>query len=403
MPKASNIVKALKLLNNAQGAIKVRSRLDKGQVRNRIDKAVGRAVRRAHRTIRKSKRTALSRKHSSRELAKRRAFPWADAVKKLHQMPSSSEVTETIWSSGTEHKCGSPCVAHCIAGQPRDFSNVPGLRKALKHRVFERFSPDPLVFAVFATSAYHHAPDGAPKGDERITHDGVEGFTRTIIEEMRNDSLAALVEGMEEIGVQRALLLNESCHDPSCMENPSLQCDANDLGLSSGFDERDGKLHHICDIQFKRFQTCMTLVRDYEQEHGMKFDWVTRNRPDVYWVKPIIPASELQNHVYVTPWNVAYGAIDWFFAMPRGDADVFSQFTEGATCSQLHHPKILPACATSLGCECWMASWLYQNNVNFAQLDVAPYTVAKFCGAGCPNDWDVSDVSIEGLEQNPSL
>lgn len=256
---------------------------------------------------------------------------------------------------------------------------------------------------MFATSAYHHAPDGALEGDERITHDGVEGFTRTIVEEMQNDTLATLVAGMEEVGVQRALLLNESCHDPSCMENPSLQCDAKDLGLTSGFDEQDGKLHHICDIQFKRFQTCMTLVRDYEEEHGMKFDWVTRNRPDVYWVSPIIPASKLENHVYVTPWNAAYGAIDWFFAMPRGDADVFSQFAEKATCSQLHHHLVLPACAISLGCECWMASWLYQNNVNFTQLAHAPYTVAKFCGDGCPGDWDVSEMSIEGVAKTPSM
>lgn len=382
MQKAPNTDKVLKLLNNGRSAIRVRNRIDK-------------VVSRAHQFIRKSRRTPLPRKPQS--------FPWSKAVKKLHQMPPSSEVTETIWSSGTEHKCGSPCVAHCIAGQPRDFVNVPGLRKALKHRVFEKFSPEPVVFAVFATSAYHHTPAGEQEGDARITHDGLEGYARTMVDEMRNDSLADLVTGMEEVGVQRALLLNESCHSPSCMENPRLQCDAKDLDLASGFDERDGRLHHICDIQFKRFQTCMMLVRDYEREHEMKFDWVTRNRPDVYWVKPIGPASQLDHHVYVTPWNVAYGAIDWFFAMPRGDADVFSQFAKEASCSQLHHPKILPECAKSLGCECWMASWLYQKNVNFTQLANAPYTVAKFCGDGCPNDWDVSDESIEGSEQAPSM
>lgn len=325
----------------------------------------------------------------SHDLPKQSIFPWSEAMNKLHHMPPKAEVREAIWSNGGHHECGSPCVAHCIAGQPREFISTPGLRKALKHRVFQKFSAKPVVFAVFVTSAYHNAQQASE------IRDGLDGYARTQVEEIRNDSLATLVAGMEEVGVQRALLLNESCHDPSCMENPQLQCDAQDLGLRQGFDNRDGRLHHICDVQFKRFQSCMTLVEEYEQEHRMKFDWVTRNRPDVYWLKPIVSASQLEHRTYVTPWNVAYGAIDWFFALPRGDADIFAKFADEASCSQLHHPHILPNCKMSLGCECWMASWLYQNEVQFEQLTSAPYIVSKFCGAPCALDWNVSDASIE--------
>lgn len=323
-------------------------------------------------------------------------YPWPEATRKLFQMTPRSEVTETIWSSGEHHNCGSPCVAHCLAGQPREFITTPGLRKALKHRVFERFSPQGVVFAVFPTSAYHNTERGEGP------HASDAGTARTQVPEFDNDMLAALVTGMEEVGVSRALLLNETCHDPSCMENSQLQCKASDLNLDSDFGKEDGKMHHICDVQFKRFQTCMTLVREYEEEHSMKFDWVTRNRPDVYWVQPITHVSELEQRVYVSPANgPAYGGMDWFFAIPRKDADLFALFPDQATCAQLHHPQILPQCAlgwrmepNSIGCECWMASWLYKNNMNFTHLTKAPFTVSKFCGDGCPLDWDVNETSI---------
>lgn len=320
-------------------------------------------------------------------------FPWRESIRKLHQLTPRSGVSETIWSNGKDQtKCGNPCVAHCLAGQPRDFT-APGLRKALKHRLFDKFSSDPVIFGVFVTSGYHNSGN-AQQADG--VKDGLSGYARTPTIDMANESMASLVSALDDIGVSRALFLNETCQDPSCMENPALQCNAADLHLKAQYDQRDGKVHHICDVQFRRFQTCMNLVREYELEHGMTFDWVARSRPDVYWTKPGPHVSELETHVYVTPWNIAYGAMDWFFALPREYADVFARFPEEASCSQLQQPKILEDCAPALGCECWMASWLYKNNVKFERLPKASHIVAKFCGNdACPRDWNVNETTIE--------
>jgi hypothetical protein len=316
---------------------------------------------------------------------------WAKAVKKLMPIESSVQgVKETIWASGSSPKCEGDCVAHCIAGQPRNFF-MPGLRKALKHRLFERFSDSRVVFGVFVTSPYTN--------DKLDAHgDGRQGVARN--EVLNFTDFDGLTSDMEEVGVDRALLLYESCYHPSCMENPALQCDARDLGLLEGFDPQDGKVHHICDVQLRRFQTCMNMVTAYEHERNVKFAWVTRSRPDVYWTKPVAPARTLDQNVYFHDWEGAYGGFDWFYAVPRTYADAIARFPDEASCSQLHHPEIQKFCKT-LGCECWLASWLLKQSIPFKALpgngigSWKSFVPVKFCSDDCPRDWEVTAASIE--------
>jgi hypothetical protein len=244
------------------------------------------------------------------------------------------------------------------------------------------------VFAVFVTSAYH-ADSGL------VNKDGQKGFARTVMGNFTDT--AKLLASMEDIGVHRALLLSEACEQPSCMENPALQCDARDLGLQDLFDTGDGKVHNICDVQVKRFQTCMNMVSAFEQERSVKFKWVTRSRPDVYWLKPIAPATQLDQAAYFHAWNVAYGGADWFYALPRTYAEVLARFPDEASCSQLHHPEIQKNCKI-LGCECWVASWMLQQGVPFKQfvgINSNACIPAKFCGEPCANDWHVSLANID--------
>jgi len=329
-----------------------------------------------------------SRSHSSHTSIS--PAKWSEATKKLVELESRSPgVKESIWASGEDAACGEDCVAHCVAGQPRDFTAAKGLRKALKHRLFERFSESYAVFAVFVTSPY--------SSDGPANKDGGKGFARTQVGELTNTT--SLLANFEEIGVHRAMLLYEDCQHPSCMENPSMQCDKDEYGLTAAYNETDNKVHNICDVQVKRFQTCMGMVRDFEIEFDTTFKWVARSRPDVYWVHPVGPASNLKMVAYFHSWAVAYGGMDWFYALPRDVADVFARFPDEASCGILKNEEIQKDCHMALGCECWAAAFFRKNKVKFEKFVENSYNScipAKFCGADkCPIDWDVNDESIE--------
>merc|ERR1711879_353132 len=88
---------------------------------------------------------------------------------------------ETIWS-GSRSK---PCVAHCIAGQPRDMISNKGIWKSYKHRLFEKFSDSPVVFVVFAATAFMGGLGGG---------DGTPAFVRSAVSDVDDK---AMVPGFE--------------------------------------------------------------------------------------------------------------------------------------------------------------------------------------------------------------
>lgn len=328
---------------------------------------------------------------------------WEAAKGKFVELSArrGSEVNETLWAKprpagAPAHKCGSPCVAHCIAGQPRDMITVKGLWKSIKHRLFEKFSESPIVFAVLAM--------GETKGKDGGV-EGVEGFVRGPQEAVENEKL---LPGLEYMGVDRALLLREACTDGDCLQKGlRIKCKAADLGVSKMFDQKTGIYSNLCEIQASRFRDGMELVRQYETEHQMKFDWVTRPRPDVYFSRPVAPASSLDiKAVHVSPWAACgFGGMDWFFAMPRAHADTLSRFTSEVECSQYKtNPNVSKTCDACPGCECWFAAYMYSKSVPFQALPWQWLTPAKFCGAAdCPVDWEVNNANVMGLDSQAGV
>mmetsp|Transcript_64959 Transcript_64959/g.130629 ORF Transcript_64959/g.130629 Transcript_64959/m.130629 type:complete len:353 (+) Transcript_64959:169-1227(+) len=68
---------------------------------------------------------------------------------------------------------------------------------------------------------------------------------------------------------------------------------------------------------------CLSMVLDYEREHGVSFDWVTRSRPDLACFEPLPSLAALpQTHVYSTVkedgqmWDTLFliprPLLDWF-------------------------------------------------------------------------------------------
>jgi len=321
---------------------------------------------------------------------------WEAAVGKFFQIPARREgVQETLFAKAgaPPHKCGSPCVAHCISGQPREMTHMKGLWKSIKHRLFEQFSEEPIVFALLALGA-------TTTSLSDTAAEGTAGYVRTPTMAVKDEDMRA---SLEYLGVDRAVLVREACTTGECLaKGLKLKCKASELGITALVDKKTGIYSNMCELQVSRFRDALELVREYEAEHNMKFDWVTRPRPDVYFTRPVTPAFSLdQNSVHVSPWaQCGYGGMDWFYALPRKHAQTVADFSQGASCSDYKgKPEIQANCNNCPGCECWMAAWMIAKNVSFTKLPWQWFTPKKFCGEpDCPHDWDVTHESIMGLD-----
>lgn len=306
-------------------------------------------------------------------------------------------VHETIFAkqndSAGSPACGQPCVAHCIAGQPRELVPMPGLQKAIRYRLLERFSAKPVNFAVFAASS----ASGTPSVEE-----GAPGFVRTAVDAVSDEQLRPV---LEFLNVDRALIMREDpgCEGGNCREKNALECQAQDLNITNQFDKSTGRYSgRPCVIQMMRLSTCLGMIQNYEGDHDMRFDWVTRVRPDVYFTRPIVPVSQLATDaVHFTPWaSCGFGGMDWFYAMPRSMVDKVAGFGQGVSCGvysdpSKHKEDLRQACTECLGCECWLAAWLFAEGLNFQRLPWGWHMPKKFCGMDdCPSDWHVTESNI---------
>jgi len=266
-----------------------------------------------------------------------------------------------------------------------------GLWKSIKHRLFERFSDSPVIFALLAM--------GAATSAENATTEGAKGYVRTQQGEVKDEDI---LPSMDYLGVDRALLFREECTTGQCLQKGlRLKCDGRELGLKQLVDESTGQYSNMCEIQVSRFRDALELVRDYEEQHNLKFDWVTRPRPDVYFTRPIMPANLLDMaSVHVSPWApCGYGGMDWFYAIPRKYANTIGEFASSVSCSDYKSdPQIAQNCASCPGCECWLAAWMFAQKVPFQKLPWQWFTPSKFCGPDCPPDWEVTPQNIMGLD-----
>ena len=199
--------------------------------------------------------------------------------------------------------------------------------------------------------------------------------------------------------MDRALIIREPCTTGPCLQKGvGLSCAARPLRLTAQYDKKTKNVTNFCDVQVRRFQTCMHLVREYEQDYKLKFAWVARDRPDVYFAEPAARYTKLRTDtVYVKPWAACgFGGMDWWYVMPRQHADTLARFPDNMKCEYLQHPKVQPVCADCIGCECFLAAWMYSQKVKFER--VPPpwdgFIPMKFCGGGCAPDWTVNKKAI---------
>lgn len=316
-------------------------------------------------------------------------YPWEEAARHLYTAPRNrydDTDSELLWASGAQHKCGSPCVAHCVVGQPRHVVTAASGRSAeenlqhywgsAKQHAFGAFSEDPVVFSVLSIS--EEAGPECRHGQSAMHLDQLES-------------------ALEFLNASRVLLVNDTCKTASCFRSKSRIGDCrnnetqetivqapkrrkNRRSMYSGDMCHDsGDIYYSCDIQVGRVKQCMDLVEEYETEHHMKFDWVMRHRPDFVWSGPAVSVSSLDSEkVHMFPWhhNRCYGAFDWFYAMPRKHAATIARFKDEITCEHAVqvpswdalHKKPAQCVSSRLGCEGYLASWMHSQNVSFAEL-----------------------------------
>lgn len=264
--------------------------------------------------------------------------------------------------------------------------DVPGLYKSIKHRLIDRMSEHSVVFGLFPISGM---------GGGSRAGDGTKAYVRT---DVNSISASRLVPAMAYMQMDRAVLLSEPCKDGACLQKSAgITCDAKDLGLTAQYDKQTGKLSVFCDVQIRRFQSCMHLVREYEQDEKVNFQLVTRPRPDVYIAEVAGPASKLSTKwAYMKIYAACgYGGADWLYIAPRHIADVIARFPDDMTCNALKRKDILPKpCKDCIGCECMLAAWLLSNGLTFSHLPWDGMIPLKFCGPGCAADWEPTPRNI---------
>jgi hypothetical protein len=131
--------------------------------------------------------------------------------------------------------------------------------------------------------------------------------------------------------------------------------------------ERRKSCTWVCYTQFRKLNQCLDLVKETEQDGGFRYDFVFRQRPDVFLDQPYPHVSTLKRAVYVG--LVPHGVGDMRAMAHRDHADGLfgaTQFLSMAT--QSHCGRLVPEfdafrrsmCGVS--CECWMKVSLHLRN-----------------------------------------
>lgn len=285
---------------------------------------------------------------------RRTHYPWNQAVRRFlsvePQLQDSAE--EQIWASGDRFRCGKPCVATCLVGQWRQ--KVDRRDWSLLRDTFSRFSDGGALFTLWSAL----------------------GTLR----------LSGIKVPLQNLRPDRALVMWEKCTTPECFrEHSQVVCDKHqNARLNKYFGTGNFySMYGMCDVQVDRMGQCMQLVREFEHDQGLKFDWVVKQSVDYKWFPDVAATTLNSSMVYMQPWcegdgpRACYGGFDWWYATPRAYADVISGFRDGVTCDHLDREEIIgkdpffhknTQCSTNFGCEGWLAAWLFSQKVRFRPL-----------------------------------
>jgi hypothetical protein len=72
--------------------------------------------------------------------------------------------------------------------------------------------------------------------------------------------------------------------------------------------------------QIDALRDCFRLVEEYETGEGMRFDWVTRIRPDTAIVRPVVSVKTLDSRFF---YLTTQGLVDHIGIFGRGIATLF--------------------------------------------------------------------------------
>ena len=167
-----------------------------------------------------------------------------------------------------------PRVAHCVAGLVRSFTE-PLVYKSLRRNLIESFGGEPSLFLALKT---FDVPSKDKKGHFNITvaTDVSVDWTPERIEQQ----LRPAIEWLKPTVVR---LRNSSDETPEALIN--LACP------TASPSEVKRHPHHLIYAteagmvrlvgQMKTNAECLRLIEEYEERHGVCFDWVSRSRPDL--------------------------------------------------------------------------------------------------------------------------
>ena len=190
-------------------------------------------------------------------------------------------------------------VAHCVSGATRRLAVVQA-QKLMKESIIDGLGGDEVVMFFVV-----HSTDTTYNGHRRG-------------ERVRQTGAAEAIRGMNEsVGVGKA----EVVRDPSC-KNPRARARVNCCGLKK-------MRWHVAVGPLMQFwiDECFEAVTQYERSQKVKFDWVTRIRPDVACAGPLPSLQSLDTSFLhaVAKENQCFW--DTLFLIPR---HLLSRFREAS-------------------------------------------------------------------------
>ncbi|XP_051124681.1 uncharacterized protein LOC127247026 [Andrographis paniculata] len=109
---------------------------------------------------------------------------------------------------------------------------------------------------------------------------------------------------------------------------------------------------------FNLVEGCLTMIKEYQEEHSFTYDWIIRTRVDGYWAGPLGPENFIRGK-YLVPAGSQYGGLNDRFGL--GDYN-----TSVVALSRLSLiPKLDSAKLTKLNSEAAFKAQLTTQNVDF--------------------------------------
>ena len=259
----------------------------------------------------------------------------------------------------------SKTVAHCVAGLARSLPH-PLVYRSLRRNMVDSFGGTPSIFLVIktwnpASKRAGYFPSSAAEDLAQGTHwsdEQAEEFLRPVLAELK-----PLVAGIR--------LLNASEDTPDRLINRRCSVQGRHYNLRSGVYTTEAGLVRLLG-QAAASDACLRMIETSERAAGVRFDFVTRLRPDLAYLAPVRSWRSFKEP------RVAYiSDRDWLVVMHRSLADAaLSSFALYKNCTT-HRTEETP--------EAWLRLAIRQGGGDFRTADFPVGLMgAERCSDACP-------------------